>query len=64
MDRRTFRQANLNLSNLFFFLRNCQRFEHVKQAYVAHQHKKGLKNRVEGETSGDYKKMMSSLVGN
>ncbi|KAL9937040.1 hypothetical protein V8E36_004275 [Tilletia maclaganii] len=42
---------------------NRQRFEHIKQAY-AHKHsKKGLKNRVEGETSGDYKRALSAIVG-
>ncbi|EPQ29823.1 uncharacterized protein PFL1_02496 [Pseudozyma flocculosa PF-1] len=42
---------------------NRARFEEVKRAYAAVCHKKGLKHRVEGETSGDYKRMMSAMVG-
>ena len=42
---------------------NRARFEEVKRAYAATQHKKGLRNRVEGETSGDYKRMLVGLVG-
>lgn len=35
----------------------------VKPAYAQSYHKKGLKNRVEGETSGDYKRMLSAMIG-
>ncbi|PWN53434.1 Annexin [Violaceomyces palustris] len=42
---------------------NRARFEQVKRAYAATQNKKGLKNRIEGETSGDYKRMLCAIVG-
>ncbi|GAC93705.1 hypothetical protein PHSY_001270 [Pseudozyma hubeiensis SY62] len=43
---------------------NKPRFEgHIKPAYAQLFHKKGLKNRVEGETSGDYKRMLSAMLG-
>ncbi|PWY98369.1 Annexin [Testicularia cyperi] len=42
---------------------NRPRFEAVKSAYAQIHHKKGLKNRVEGETSGDYKRMLGAMIG-
>lgn len=43
---------------------NKPRFEgQIKPAYSQLFHKKGLKNRVEGETSGDYKRMLSAMIG-
>lgn len=39
------------------------RFEEVKRCYAHTMHKKGLKNRIEGETSGDYKRFLSAIVG-
>jgi annexin A7/11 len=42
---------------------NRQRFEEVKRAYAAEHHKKGLKSRVEGETSGDYERMLVAVIG-
>ncbi|GAK65469.1 annexin a4 [Moesziomyces antarcticus] len=43
---------------------NKHRFEgQIKPAYAQLFHKKGLKNRVEGETSGDYKRMLSAMIG-
>ncbi|KAN0060017.1 hypothetical protein ACQY0O_007990 [Thecaphora frezii] len=42
---------------------NRHRFEDVKRAYAAVCHKKGLKNRVEGEVSGDYKRMLCAMIG-
>ncbi|KAJ1598702.1 hypothetical protein NDA14_007318 [Ustilago hordei] len=43
---------------------NKPRFEgQIKPAYAQLFHKKGLKNRVEGETSGDYKRMLSAMIG-
>jgi len=39
------------------------RFEEVKRAYAATQSKKGLKSRVDGETSGDYKRFLLSIIG-
>lgn len=42
---------------------NRGRFEELKRAYAATQHRKGLQNRVEGETSGDYKRFMSAVIG-
>ncbi|KAK0556625.1 hypothetical protein OC844_005803, partial [Tilletia horrida] len=42
---------------------NRARFEEVKRCYALKHSKKGLKNRVEGETSGDYKRALSAVVG-
>ncbi|CDR87406.1 related to annexin XIV [Sporisorium scitamineum] len=43
---------------------NKPRFEgQIKPAYAHLFHKRGLKNRVEGETSGDYKRMLSAMIG-
>ncbi|UZJ54587.1 hypothetical protein CBS101457_003907 [Exobasidium rhododendri] len=42
---------------------NRMRFEEIKRAYAATQSKKGLRNRVDGETSGDYKRMLLAIVG-
>lgn len=42
---------------------NRMYFEQLKQAYAATQSKKGLRARVEGETSGDYKRMLSAIIG-
>jgi annexin A7/11 len=39
------------------------RFEEVKRVYAATQSKKGLYSRVDGETSGDYKRMMLAIIG-
>lgn len=39
------------------------RFEEVKRCYVHTVHKRGLRSRVEGETSGDYKRMLSAVIG-
>lgn len=39
------------------------RFEEVKRVYAATQHRKGLRSRVEGETSGDYKRFLAAVVG-
>lgn len=40
-----------------------RRFEAVKADYAARHHKKGLLDRVSGETSGDYKRMLCAIVG-
>lgn len=40
------------------------RFEEVKRVYSATQSKRGLRARVEGETSGDYKRMLGAVIGN
>ena len=40
------------------------RFEEIKRVYAATQSKKGLKSRVDGETSGDYKRFMVAIIGN
>jgi annexin A7/11 len=42
---------------------NRMQFEQIKQAYAATQSKKGLRARVEGETSGDYKRMLVAIIG-
>lgn len=39
------------------------RFEEVKRCYQGTQSKKGLRARVSGETSGDYKKMLETVIG-
>lgn len=39
------------------------RFEEVKRAYAATQSRKGLKARVEGETSGDYERFLVAIIG-
>ncbi|CAO1628847.1 unnamed protein product [Parajaminaea phylloscopi] len=39
------------------------RFEEVKRCYAHTVHKKGLRHRVEGETSGDYKRMLVAVIG-
>lgn len=40
-----------------------RRFEDIKAEYARTQHKKGLRNRVEGETSGDYKRFLAAVIG-
>lgn len=40
-----------------------RRFEEVKMCYAQTQSKKGLANRVSGETSGDYKKFLLAIIG-
>lgn len=40
------------------------RFEEIKRVYQATQNKKGLRSRVDGETSGDYKRFLIAVIGN
>jgi hypothetical protein len=40
-----------------------QRFAHIKQVYAGSVHKKGLRSRVDGETSGDFGRMLLAIVG-
>lgn len=40
-----------------------RRFEAIKAEFAHSQSKRGLKARVEGETSGDYKRFLSAVIG-
>lgn len=42
---------------------NRPRFEMVKRVYKDTQSKRGLKKRIDGETSGDYKRFLLAVVG-
>lgn len=42
---------------------NRMHFEEVKRAFASTQSKKGLKSRVDGETSGDYKRFLLAIIG-
>ncbi|CAD6885550.1 unnamed protein product [Tilletia controversa] len=43
---------------------NRPRFEEIKRCYALKYHKKGLANRVKGETSGDYERALLAIIGN
>jgi annexin A7/11 len=42
---------------------NRVQFEQLKHIYASTQSKKGLRARVSGETSGDYKRMLEAIIG-
>ena len=43
---------------------NQPRWQQIKASYAAHQHRKGLIDRVKGETSGDYERALLAVIGN